>query len=105
MAEKTITKRLDKQGRLVIPIEFLNHLHLYPLEKFEITLEYGEICIRKFNLDNVDLKEIPNISILKLMDKQHRIQIPENYKKLLGITNYDLLSIVLHENEIHLSKV
>ena len=105
MVIKTITKRLDDQGRLVVPIEFLKYLHLSPFEKFEVTLEYGEICIRRFYLDNVDIKKIPRISILKSMDKEHRILIPENYKKLLGITNNDLLSIVLHENEIHLLKV
>lgn len=104
MIIKTIKKRLDSEGRLVIPIEFLKYLELYPTVDLEIMMVYGEICIKKFDWDEVNLKSRPFIGVIRSMDRQHRVFVPKNYQRLLGITPEDELEITLYENEIRISK-
>lgn len=76
-------RKMNNARRVVIPSEFFNELGLSQNQEMEITIEYGELCIKKFQPEDMQSKQF--IGIVRCIDSFHRITIPAEYFQLLGI--------------------
>lgn len=84
-------RSLDSLGRVVIPNEFFKELELSPAQEMEITIEYGEICIKKFQSE--DFKSRPFVGFVRKLDVLHRVVIPSEYLNLLEIERKNMLAL------------
>ena len=86
-----IYRSLGKKGELSIPSEFCNLLNFYSKQAISITMEHGNIVVRKFDFSFCnhydDLASIPNIGNIRYADAQGRFTVPICYIKLLRFAN------------------
>lgn len=78
------SRNVDRNGRVIIPKKIRKELKFEPYQKLEIIIEYGELCLRKYN-SSIKLKNRPYLGIVREMDKYNRIAIPAEYRTLLGL--------------------
>ncbi|MCI9015568.1 MAG: hypothetical protein HFJ53_00105 [Clostridia bacterium] len=91
-------RKLDQLGRVCIPSKFFNELNLSKKEKMEITIEYGEICIKRFNAKAIKKREY--IEIVRILDQLNRITLPAEYLDILGIKRGNVISLTMEEETI-----
>lgn len=87
------TQYVDKVGRFRIPKDVVRNLldsEDEEYQEFEITLEYGKICIRKFDYNDFEKKQF--VGAIKVLDSENRLVIPQDYRKLLDISQYSPLN-------------
>lgn len=78
-----LKRRIDNVGRVCIPSQFINELRLFQNQQVEITVEYGEVCIKKFQRKDLETRQF--VGIVRNLDSLHRISIPTEYIKLMGL--------------------
>ena len=76
-------RRLDRLHRIAIPKQFYDKLELYVGQPMEITVEYGNICMKPF--DYTDINSKPYVGIVRRIDEVHRVTIPAEY---LNVTQF-----------------
>lgn len=96
-------RKIDKAGRLRIPDCYFKQLEMHEYQEIEITIEYGKICIKKFERGNIDLK--PYVGIVRTLDELYRVSIPSEYLKLLGIMKGDKIALELGVRKIKIRKI
>ncbi len=69
----------------------------------EISIEFGAICLRRFNFEQ-DIMSRPHIGVVRKIDHEGRISIPAEYRKVLKIDKEDLLDVFLQGNVIKIRK-
>lgn len=86
-----IYRSLSKKGELTIPSEYSNLLEFYTKQSISITMEHGNIVVRKFDFSFCNhhdaLELIPNIGNIRYADAQGRFTVPICYVKLLRYAN------------------
>ncbi len=97
-----IRRKLDSLRRLSLPANFLNALNLSKGQATEISIQYGKICIAKF--ENQDLQTKPFIGIIRNLDSQDRIVIPSEYINLLQFNCGDFVNLELENGFIKIKK-
>lgn len=69
----------------------------------ELSIEYGELFIRKFQEENWQTK--PFVGVVRSIDTLHKVVIPVEYLRLLkNLAPGDILNLDLKENSIKISK-
>ena len=96
-------RKMDQAGRIMIPKKIYKELKLEPYQKLEILIEYGELCLRKYD-SNINLKNQPFLGIVREMDRYNRISIPEEYREKLDIHQGSILTLKLEEKTIKVLK-
>lgn len=89
------TRFIDGLGRIKIPIKVTRKLNYMPktstnAQKLEITLEYGKICLRKF--EEKDIEKRSNVGIVRSVDDCSRVVIPPEFRTILNIDKYTELN-------------
>lgn len=97
-------RKVDTLGRLHIPKKISTRLGLVECDSVEITIEYGKICIKKFQ-ENIDINAMPYIGIVRNVSLVNRVVIPKDYLYTLKITPNTDLDLVLDGNVLRISKV
>lgn len=69
--------------RICIPQKMCKELNFSECEEVEITIEYGYLCVKKFDAQEISKK--PYIGIVRKLDLQHCLRIPTEYLKTLHI--------------------
>jgi len=95
---KIATRKIDKLGRVKIPIKFSKRMGLEKFQQVEVTIEYGLICIRKF--DEINLKDRPYIGIVRCLDELERFCIPNEYFEVLKIPKDIRVQFVLDGDKV-----
>lgn len=96
-----LIRTLDKLRRICIPKDFLNNLNIWSY--VELTIEYGQICIKKFEFN--DLKSRRFIGIVRKIDSLNRIVIPMEYLSILGISTEKQILMYLEDNMIKIQEI
>lgn len=98
-------RRISNFNRLCIPQKFCKALDFAPCEQVEITIEYGFLCIKKFNPHEINKK--PYIGIVKKLDLQHSVRLPSSYLDLLNMKPHDYvkLEVDLDRKKIKISSI
>lgn len=91
-------RKIDRQGRLYIPIEILKKQNILAGQEMEIIIEYGEICLKKFS--RIDLKTRPHVGLVKKIDESNRLVIPIEFLGVLGIKRGAYVTLRLEEDVI-----
>lgn len=84
-------RSVDSFMRVLIPPKIMKKLRFEPEQEIEISMEYGVICIRKFEPEN--FKERPYVGIIRKIDTKTRVTIPRSYAHLMGIKKGDKVEI------------
>lgn len=93
-----MTKRkISNFKRLCIPQKFCKVLDFAPCEQVEITIEYGFLCIKKFNPHEINKR--PYIGIVKNLDSQHCVRLPSSYLELLNMKPHDYVKLEVDSGE------
>lgn len=79
----TLERKMDRLGRIGIPSKVSKKLGFLENQELEITIEYGEICIKKFQREDVQKKQY--VGIVRKMDPVNRVCIPREYLDVLKI--------------------
>ena len=95
-------RKFQKFNRIGIPNKFFNELGLSQNQEMEIIFEYGQICIKKFDRENI--QERPYIGIVKRIDNLHRLVIPIEYLSLQGIEPGEMITLEIENETIKLIK-
>lgn len=96
-------RKITKGRRLNIPSKFLDELELSAeWQEVELTIEYGKICIKKFERENIQKK--PYIGIVRELDDLRRVVIPAEYLRVLGIERGDILQLRLEGKVIKVQR-
>lgn len=74
--------KVDSLGRVIIPSMYRHAHNLTPGDSVEIFIEYGSICIKPFEPENLNLHRC--IAIVRRIDNLNRICIPTEYFTTLG---------------------
>lgn len=88
-----VTRNLDRLGRITIPKQFFEKLAFEQFQKCEITIEYGGICIKAFDGENIETR--PNIGMVRRLDGLFRMSIPSEYREVLGIRRNSIHEMIL----------
>ena len=86
-----IEKKIDSFRRVKIPTCFFKEQNFSERQPLEISIQFGEICIEKFQKETVQTK--PFTGIVRNLDSVHRIVIPSEYLDILDLkpgTNVNL---------------
>lgn len=86
-------RRFDTLNRVAIPKEFAEKLKIEKDVPVEITLEYGDICIRKF--DERDFEKRSYVGIVRDADNLNRVAIPAEYVAMLKLQPSSIMKISL----------
>lgn len=78
---------LDVCRRLCLPREVCKKYSIEEKSQMEISIEYGNICLKKF--DDKDIENRPYVSMVRSLDVLNRITIPVEYCKVLNIKPND----------------
>ncbi|MBE5822259.1 MAG: hypothetical protein E7311_06730 [Clostridiales bacterium] len=95
-------RKILSAGRFVIPRKFASKLGIKKFENLEISVKYGDLCISKF--DNENLKRKAHVGIIRKPNSDLIIQIPKEYMKLLKLKEDDFVECYLRENKIIICK-
>ena len=95
---------LSDAGRLYIPRNLGRTLGLIDKDCLEITIEYGSICLKKFD-KNMDINKAPYVGIIRQIDYLNKISIPKDYLCTLEIAPNTALDLVLDGKTLRLSKL
>ena len=76
-------RKIDQLGRVRIPIKVTRKLEVSEGQEMEIIMEYGRICIKKFQRENI--QERPYVGIVRKLDELNRLTIPRCYIDWLKI--------------------
>lgn len=96
-------RKFDNLRRLYIPIQFFNELGLSQNQEMEITMEYGEVCIKKFQREDIQNKQF--IGHIRKLDELHRIVIPIEYVQLLQLKPGNKITLNMEKGAISLKKI
>ena len=91
-------RKLDKLRRVTIPTALFKMLKFKEFQEVEITIEYGFICIKAF--DSNEIAKRPHIGVVRNLDYLKRIVIPAEYLKVLKIEPDTELIITLDGAEL-----
>ena len=85
------TRFIDSIGRIRIPRKIGRALGYKPktqtdCQRVEVTLEFGKICIRKFEKEGFEKRA--NVGLIRPVDINSRVVIPPEYRNILGIDEY-----------------
>lgn len=95
---------IDSKRRLYIPRSVCKLYEINKKELMEISVEYGWLCIQKFD-SKVDISKRPYTGIVRWFYPRNRIGIPEEFCDLLGINEDVSLEINLNDpNKIRFRK-
>lgn len=75
-------RKLDYLGRFTIPKIVVDKLEFEKFQELEIIVEYGKICLRKFD-SRSDVSNRPYLGIVRRIDEANHIMIPVEYRNLL----------------------
>lgn len=95
-------RKIDHLRRILIPINLFKELEFSERQKVELSIEYGELFIRKFQEENWQTR--PFVGLVRSIDALHRVVIPAEYLQLLEITPGDIVNLELKESSIKISK-
>lgn len=97
-------RKITKGRRLNIPSKFLDELELSAeWQEVELTIEYGKICIKKFERENIQKK--PYIGIVRELDDLRRVVIPAEYLRVLKIEIGDIIQLRLEDKVIKVQRL
>lgn len=85
----------DKCGRIHIPSHFLKEMGLSKRDEVQVSIEYGRICVRKFEREK--LRQYSHIGIVRKLDNLDRICIPREYWLLFNAENARTVDIYLKD--------
>lgn len=100
MTQKYV-QTIDELGRLLIPVKIRRELQFEAYQEVEITIEYGKICIKKY--EQQDIKKVPYLGMIRALDKQDRLVIPRDYMRVCKIERYREVEISLVGEKIEIS--
>lgn len=89
----TMRVKINSLRRVKIPTYLLKELNFSKRQEVEISLQYGKICIRKF--ENQDLQTRPFVEIVRNLDPEGRVVIPSEYLNLLEFNLGDVVNLEL----------
>lgn len=95
-------RKLDRIGRIVIPKKIFRELNFSEWQDTEITIEYGKICIKAYKEDEIEKR--PYVGIVRSLEQLHRLTIPTEYLKVLGIEKGTYCSLSIEDEKIIVSK-
>lgn len=95
-----LKRKNDSLWRIYIPKKIINELKLSQNQEMEITLEYGEICLKKFQQE--DIRKRKFVGIVRSIDSYYRINIPREYMKLMGLKPGNKVTFKIEEETIKL---
>lgn len=95
-----VQRKIDSLRRVAIPSIFVKKLGFTMWQEVEITIEYGEICIRKFEKKNI--QERPFVGIVRSLDEVNHVVIPAEYLKVLEIKKDTMVFVTLENGTIRL---
>ena len=98
------TCKIDSQRRLFFPEWICERYAITEYQPLEITIEYGGICIKKFE-SSEDVLNKPYTGIVRKTTSKCRLSIPKEFCEVLGIDQDSLLIVDLKNNKIRLKKV
>ncbi len=84
-------RKLNKNYTVTIPHRLLYEIDWRPYDLLEITLNYGNICLRKLDPSHYQLME--KVGIMRKLDNVKKISIPIEFLHFLNIpvgTMFDL---------------
>lgn len=96
-------RKIDKLGRLYIPGEFQQKYEVQPGRAMELTIEYGKICIKPFNWE--DIKERPSIGIVRYVDNIGRICIPREFLSILEFSRNTQYLVEYEDEKIIIQEI
>lgn len=85
--------KIDSLRRVKIPTHLLKELNFSKRQAVEVSIQYGKICIRKFENQNLQTK--PFVGIVRNLDHEGRVVIPSEYLKLLKFNLGDVVNLEL----------
>ena len=88
----------DKCGRVHIPVHFFRKMGLSTRDEVQISIEYGKICVRKFEREK--LRQYSHIGIVRKIDKLDRICIPREYWLLFNAENACMVDIYMKDKKL-----
>lgn len=89
--------KLDKQGRITIPLELRQEIGLSSLDEIAICYDFSNDIITICNKQNIADNCV--IAFRKL-DKKGRFVLPNDVLNLLGISKNDLIIIFLQNDKL-----
>lgn len=102
MHERSIIRKFETLSRFTIPKEFCTSLDLTSGSFVEITLEFGELCIKKFNAENFDKR--PFVGIRRIVETNNRVAVPKEYAEMLGLKPGSMLFLKIEDDCIKVTK-
>lgn len=93
-------QKIDKLMRFHIPSKVTKGLNIVVGDELELTIEYGNICIKRFESSNI--KKRAYIGTVRKLNKVNRIQIPIEFLRILEIELEDTFEIVVEKGKIKL---
>ena len=101
---KGLFTKIDSKRRMLIPAWVCKLYEIDQKQLLEITVEYGWLCIKKFDSE-VDVSKRPYTGIIRSFYSQNRIGIPREFCELLNINEDTSLEIDVEEpNKIRFRK-
>lgn len=97
-----ILRKIDSMRRIAIPSAVFRELGFTMWQEVEIKIEYGTICIRKFDRKNIQERECIGI-VRNFLDEVHHVVIPVEYLKVLGIEKNTMVSLTVENDTIKLN--
>lgn len=83
--------------RICIPQKMCKELNFSECEEIEITMEYGCLCIKKFDAHEIDKR--PYVGIVKNLDLDHSFRVPSEYLCLLKMSLGHFVQFELDSSE------
>lgn len=93
-----IVTKLDNARKIFIPRKLCNLLKIKEHQEVELTIEYGCICIKKFDSNNIASR--PHVGVVRYLDAQHRVVIPKEYLNCIHIELDSKLQLDFRNNKI-----
>ena len=98
------SRRIDGLGRVDILQDLFEQLDYEEEQSVEITIERGQLCIKKFDWDDEDFIQRDHIGMVGNIDILHRLVIPKEFRKVLNIKPEDMLFVFLEGDVIKMRK-
>lgn len=98
----TMKTKLNSLRRIRIPLKIFNKLDFSDGQAVEISIQYGEICVVKFQKE--DLHTRPFIGIVRYLDSSLRFGLPTEYLDLLDLHLGDMVYLEVVNDVIKIKK-
>lgn len=94
--KELIARKVDRLGRIVIPKELRDNMHITHDDPLEIYVKDGNIVITKYDSDDTS----DGVAFLRNVDKLGRIVIPKELRDSMNIKYNDRLKIFIDNRDI-----